>query len=244
MAEDWFREWFDEYYLMLYRHRDIDEARCQFKLIMDEVRPGKDWKVLDLACGEGRYASLFKEKGYDITGLDLSETLIRSGKRRFGNLNLRVGDMRYIHGRYDLVLSLFTSFGYFLEEQDDRRVMASVRNALNPGGIFWLDYFNPGRVERELSEGISVQVIEGMEISEEKRISGNRITKKIVFRSGTGEREYFESVRMYTREELHGMICDHGMDVVRVFGDYSGSPWGEDTERTILMCRLPAGVAL
>jgi hypothetical protein len=78
-------------------------------------------------------------------------------------------------------------------------------------------------------------------ITEVRRISGGRMVKEITFRSGSGEKNYLESVRMYTREELFELISGQGMTVARTFGDYSGSDWHKGSERTIIMARRSSG---
>jgi len=237
MGLEWFSEWFDENYLLIYKHRNMEEAGSQFELILKVVVPEKGWRILDLACGEGRYSSLFKNRGYNISGIDLSETLIRSGKEKFPGLSLEVCDMRKISGNFDLILSLFTSFGYFEDETDDQKVISGISNSLNPGGLFWIDFFNSEYIKNNLVRKSSTRISEGVIVNEEREITGGRINKKIVFESDSGKKEYFESVRMYTKNELVNMMSSNGLKVEKVFGDYAGSEWSEKSERVIIVCR-------
>ncbi len=237
MGKEWFNEWFDENYLLIYKHRNIDDAVSQFKLIVNEVKPEKDWKILDLACGEGRHASLFKDSGYNISGLDLSETLIKRGENKFPGLKLEVCDMRNISGNYNLILSLFTSFGYFDEEKEDRKVISSVSNALLQGGIFWFDFLNPFYVKEKLINKNRIRLGDGVEVVEERTITGNRVEKKITFIKNSGIKVYYESVRMYSTEEVVEICDDYGMKLVKLFGDYKGSKWTPGSERAVYYFR-------
>lgn len=237
MGNEWFTEWFDENYLHLYQHRDIGDAELQFDLILKEVSPEKNWKILDLACGEGRYSSLFRDKGYDISGVDLSETLIKSGRKKYPGLDLSVCDMRNIPGNYDMILSLFTSFGYFDEEKEDLKVISEIHSSLNPDGIFWLDLFNSNYIRDNLSVNKIEKIINGDNITEEKSIVGNRINKRICFNTSSGYKEYNESVRLYSRDELTGILNEQGFNIISVFGDYHGSDWGINSKRSIFYCR-------
>lgn len=239
MEKEWFSEWFDENYLLIYKHRNMEDAGSQFALILKEIVPEKGWKILDLACGEGRYSSLFKNRGFNIKGIDLSETLIKSGKEKFPGLKLEVCDMRKISGNFDLILSLFTSFGYFEDEKDDRKVISGVYRSLNPGGLFWIDFFNSEHLKKNLIKKSSKGITEGVSVKEERFISGGRINKKIIFKSGSAKKEYFESVRMYTKNELVEMMNSNGLKVEKIFGDYAGSDWDEKSERVIIVCRKP-----
>ncbi len=240
MGNEWFSEWFDENYLLIYKHRNMEDAGSQFDLILKEVVPEKGWKILDLACGEGRYSSLFKNRGYNITGIDLSEILIQSGKEKFPGLKLEACDMRKISGKFDLILSLFTSFGYFEDEKEDRKVISGVYNSLNPGGLFWIDFFNSEYIKNTLIKKSSTIITEGVTVKEEREITGGRINKKIIFESESGKKEYFESVRMYTKNDLVEMINSNRLKVEKIFGDYAGSEWDERSERVIIVCRKQA----
>ncbi|MCP4156701.1 MAG: class I SAM-dependent methyltransferase, partial [bacterium] len=149
--KEWFEGWFDENYLLLYSHRNRSDAKEQINLIIDTLKPPKEHSILDLACGEGRYTTLLHELGYhNITGLDLSQTLINSGKKKYPYLDLHVGDMRSIKGKYDLILSLFTAFGYFQSDEENENVLQGIYNSLKPDGTYWFDFLNAQQVEKDM----------------------------------------------------------------------------------------------
>jgi len=254
----WFVDWFDENYRMLYRHRNSAEAREQVHLIINTLKPSKTAAILDLCCGEARYTDIFRKLGYRIFGLDLSETLIRFGKEKDPDLNLMVGDMRHIPGHYDFIFSLFTSFGYFETDEENLETLQSVYAALNNGGVYWLDFFNPLFVEKNLVPETHSVLPQGIEILEKRNVSGGRIIKDIHFKyinkkdvaneendavnrdvngDVSGEKVYQESVRLFTRECLEGMFMRTGFTLLHCFGDYDGSVWTPESERTILVGR-------
>jgi len=233
----WFVEWFDEDYRMLYRHRNSEDANEQVQLIIDTLNPRKDMTILDLGCGEGRYTAIFKKKGYKVYGLDLSETLVTYGKKRDPQLDLVVGDMRAIPGHFDLILSLFTSFGYFDKDEENEQALNSVYRSLNPGGIYWLDFLNALYVEKNLVPESHSRLSSGIEVTEKRKITDGRIIKDIYFRSNGVNKYYRESVRLFSRECLEKMFRKTGFRVQECFGDYHGNPCTSDTERTILVGR-------
>lgn len=231
----WYEQWFDENYLLLYHHRNRTDAKKQVSLIIDTLKPTKETAILDLCCGEGRYAALLKEKGYKVTGVDLSNTLISIGKERYPDLDLRVGDMRHIQGKFDLILSLFSSFGYFESDEENEKVLLSIYKALNPGGVFWLDFLTAQEVEKNLNpRGIS-RYSTHIEVEEIRKIENGRIIKDIHFKKNGEEKHYRESVRLFTRENLEEMFKRVGFEVKYCFGDYSGAEWTPDSPRTILI---------
>src|SRR5579885_1074791 len=124
---DWWREYFDAQYLL--------EYEPMFSLVRDRQEAGRVIDVLGLPsgartlhvpCGQGRPAHLFAEAGFDVDGLDYSRELLARAKARGTGRTLRYtrGDMRALPakwtGRFDAVLNLFTSFGFFVDPNDDR----------------------------------------------------------------------------------------------------------------------------
>lgn len=231
----WYMEWFDENYLDVYRHRNTDDARRQVRLVTGTLNPGPRDTILDLGCGEGRYTLLFKNKGYRIFGLDLSRTLVQVGKKNHPQLDLMVGDMRQIPGRFHIILSLFTSFGYFDTDEENARVLRSVYDSLHPGGVYWLDFLNPCFVSRNLVPRSHTRLHDHIEVVETRRIMGGRIVKDIHFQGGDKKKSYRESVRLFTREELENMFVSAGFRIIDGFGDYNGHKWSKRSERTILV---------
>jgi SAM-dependent methyltransferase len=231
----WYVEWFDENYLEAYRHRNTEDAQKQVHLIIDTLKLPKQNKILDLACGEGRYTAILKNQGYRVLGLDLSKTLVKYGKRNDPLLNLVVGDMRLIPGRFDMILSLFTSFGYFEKDEENERVIRSVYRALYPCGIYWLDFLNRDYVEKNLVPESFSQLPSGISVLEKRKIRSDRIIKDIYFRKNGTEKCYRESVRLFSRHDLEYMFQKNGFQVEYCFGDYNGNRCCPDSERTILV---------
>jgi SAM-dependent methyltransferase len=241
MEFPWYKGWFDENYLILYDHRDLKEAKQQVKLILSTLNPKKSSIFLDLACGEGRYMVLFKKLGYRIVGLDLSESLLRYSRAKYPHLDLIRGDMRAIPGKFDIVLSLFTSFGYFNTKKSNMSVLHSIYCALNDYGVFWLDFLNKNYVETHLVQESRSRISSDIEVIEHRKIKNGRIIKDIYFRKNGDERTYKESVYMFSREQLEGMFNRVGFKNILCFGDYSGSEWTPDSPRTIMVGRKGKG---
>jgi len=125
MAE-WFESWFEsEEYLNVYKHRDEKEARLLVESILSITKIREKSKILDLACGAGRHSIEFAKKGFELTAVDLSKNLLDAAKKNAEAINIKVNfiraDLRKFKSneKFDLVLNLFTSFGYFNNDEDN-----------------------------------------------------------------------------------------------------------------------------
>ena len=224
----WYEAWFDSpYYPILYKHRDDEEAHLFIDRLLVWLRPSPGARLLDLACGKGRFAVYLAKKGFQVTGLDLSARSIGEAQRYEGpNLAFYRHDMRlpFRVNYYDYLFSFFTSFGYFPSEKDDLRTLKSVHSGLRKGGIFVLDYFNSKYVEAYLL-GRETRIIDGIAFHLHKYIEGNRVKKQIWFEDSGQKYEYEESVRLFTLEDFERLFRLAGLQLSDTFGDYRLQPF-------------------
>lgn len=238
---EWFEDWFStEEYLYVYRHRNNDDAVDLFNLILKniEIEPGA--KVLDLACGAGRHSILFAKNGYDVTSVDLSENLLnvarKSAEELMLNINIIKSDLRLLNlaDRFQLIINLFTSFGYFEQDYENEKIIKIVEQQLNENAYFVLDFFNVVHLKKNLIP-ISYDKIEEAIIRQERTFDQDRIVKKITVIKKNSERSYFESVRAYSKSELSSMILKNGLKIIKIFGDYSGNAFDENNSSRIII---------
>ncbi len=238
---EWFERWFGEEYLLVYEHRNLQEAEQESQAIADILHMEKNDLVLDLCCGPGRHDSLFARIGCRIIGLDFSMPLLKIALEAIppGNiypLYIR-GDARRLpfrNGVFDSVLNLFTSFGYF-EDDENHELLFSIARILKPGGSFFIDYLNPDKVVRELVPE-STRKKEGMKIIEKRRIvpETKRVEKTIELHWDNNRQMFHESVRLYTRDEILGMLDESGLETIEVIGSVNREPYSSDSDRMIL----------
>ena len=243
---EWFEQWFGEEYHALYPHRDDEDARRAVALIHRVIswRPGD--RILDLACGPGRHAAELERLGGRVVGFDLSRAMLRRARDRMGARLVR-GDMRALpfrDGSFALAVNLFTSFGYFLDDDEHRRVVRQVAAALTPGGHFVLDYLNAEQVRRtvELSEqtkgrGGTSERRSGPRVRRSIGPDGRFVIKEIELRDRA--RSFQERVRLYGADDLEALLAGAGLRVVAQFGDYDGGAPASNTPRVILVAARP-----
>ena len=72
-ANEWYKKWFESsYYHKLYFERDELEAGILIDKLLNFLQPKPDSRVLDIACGNGKHSKIFAQKGFNVTGIDMS----------------------------------------------------------------------------------------------------------------------------------------------------------------------------
>ena len=166
-GDAWFAHAFDAFYLELYHHRDESEAAVFTRVLQAQ---GVSGPVCEVACGPGRFLRALADAGETVCGLDLSAPLLARARTVLRGGALVRGDMRALpfrRGAFGAVLLLFTSFGYFADSDDDRRVLAEAARLLRPGGSFVLDFLNAGVTVRSLV-AVSRREVAGVRVVERR----------------------------------------------------------------------------
>jgi SAM-dependent methyltransferase len=239
MHSNWYENWFGNEYLTVYAHRDEEEAQQLVQLILKYVPLDKNSKIIDLCCGQGRHAYLFAQKGFDVYGFDLSRKLLQVAKYRNENNNSTFfiqADMRFlpVNHSFDLLLNLFTSFGYFQTDQENNDVFHQFYQALKSGGYYVFDYFNSSYIVKHL-ERFQKEQIGDVIVEQERFIEGSRVEKIIRLNRHGKQSTFYESVKLYTPDQILNMLEETRLDVSYIFGDYQGSPFTKDSERIIII---------
>lgn len=239
---EWFGEWFDSpFYHILYQDRDHTEAMHFIDNVVEYLQPAPDARFLDLACGKGRHSIYLNEKGYDVTGLDLSPQNIEYA-RQYSNSRLRFvqHDMRqvYMTQSFDYVVNLFTSFGYFDTKEEHQAAICAVSKSLKSGGVFLLDFLNPYAVINELVPQ-EIKSSDGIDFHITRRFDGEFILKDIEFLHKGESYQYQEKVKAIRRVEFLDYFEKAGLKVIELFGNYDMAPYDkEKSDRLIFLTQV------
>ena len=120
-------------------------AKEQVEAIIKLLGLAPGMRVLDMPCGPGRHALEFARRGFQVTGVDLNPSFIAQAKERAEKEGLSVEfvqkDMREFRREnfYEVGLNLFTSFGFFDDPAEDKKVIENFFVSLRPGGFFLVD---------------------------------------------------------------------------------------------------------
>lgn len=239
--QEWFESWFDtKYYPILYEHRDDEEAQVFLKNFLQVISlPQGSW-ILDLACGEGRHSKYLHQQGFAVVGIDLSPRSIHKARQHFqANLFFEIQDMRnfQLPNSFDLIMSLFTSFGYFQNIQENHQVLASVSQHLKPNGYFLLDFFNAFYVQKHLVPQENIQK-QGITFRIQREIKNYQVIKTIEVIDGGQTCRFEEKVHLFSFDEIKSMLLAHGLVPLYVWGGYSLEAFNEESSpRCIILSR-------
>ena len=242
----WWTTHFDAQYLHEYEPLfNLAADRREVSRLLEILELPAGARVLDCPCGQGRHAHLLAEAGFNVDGLDYSEPLLEVARRRGSGRTLRYtqGDMRALPakwtGRFDAVVNLFTSFGFFDNPADDRKVLAQFARVLKPGGVLiWHGGSRDGVMARFLSRDWW-STADGTVFGQERRfdpLSGFlEITS--TWRGPGGEGERTHRIRLYSASELASRMQEVGLVVEQAFDAWTPRPLTRKSSEMLLVAR-------
>jgi len=236
--KEWFVNWFDTpYYHLLYDHRDENEAKYFMKNLISFLHLKKGDKILDLPCGKGRHSLFLNTQGFDVVGSDLSVNSIQAAKK-FENKTLKftTHDMRDpLHGKYNAIFNLFTSFGYFDDEESNITVLKNFKNAIDRNGFIVIDFLNISKVINDL---ITKQEItkNGITFQINKYVKNNFLMKEIYFEADQKEHHFSEKLQCLDLSTMENFAKMAGLKISHTFGNYNLDTFDKEiSDRLILI---------
>jgi ubiquinone/menaquinone biosynthesis C-methylase UbiE len=243
-----FEAMFDEDYLFFYGPLLEERSDADADLIERLLAPTPGSRILDLGCGHGRITNRLASRDITatVTGLDASALFLDHARadaeaRGLTNVQYVLGDMRALpfeSASFDIVISWFTSFGYF-NDDENHRVLEEAQRILQPGGRVAIELNN---LTDLLARWQPVTVIErdGAFAIDRPRldpVSGRAVTERTIVRDGRSRRLTF-SVRMFVPAELRDWLAAAGF-ATTTFYDNRGDPLTATSRRAIAVARTP-----
>ena len=210
------------------------------------LNPENSESVLDACCGVGRHAIELARMGFRVTGVDRTSPFLHAAEETADAEEVEVEfinqDMRSFArpNYFDAVINMFTSFGYFDELQDEKKLLRNIYTSLKPGGRILIDVIGKEVVAREFKPYDWYEDEFGYMISE-YRISDNwtRLYNRWILIGEEGVFEYSFSHRLFSATELTSMIKECGFTDVRVYGSLDKTPYDHKADVLTVMGRKP-----
>ena len=234
---NWFTSWFDTpFYHTLYKDRDAHEAQAFMDTLTNYLNIPVGGSILDLACGKGRHSRYLNKIGYDVTGADLSENSIAYAKQ-FENhrLHFKVHDMcKPFYKQFDAVFNLFTSFGYFENDEDNLKTIKAVKTDLNETGFGVIDFMNSEYVIANLVPE-DFKTVDDIEFRLKRYVKEGYIIKDITFTANGNDYNFRERVRAFTLKDFETLFEQANVYLLDVFGDYKLNTFNPKTSERLIM---------
>jgi SAM-dependent methyltransferase len=246
------KEWFDndsfwhELYPFLFTERRIADADDQVAKALALAKPsGKS--ALDLCCGPGRCTIALAKRGFSATGVDRTKYLLDKARAKARAARVKIEwvqkDMRnFVRAdAFDLVLSMFTSFGYFDDKREDTKVLENIVSSLRPGGVCLIDVLGKERLAKILLETSSTVLADGSMLVKRHEIFDDwtRVRNEwLVIRNGRVKTFNFH-LTIYSGQELRELMERAGFVGVKLYGNLDGDEYGSNAERLIAIGRKP-----
>jgi 2-polyprenyl-3-methyl-5-hydroxy-6-metoxy-1,4-benzoquinol methylase len=213
----------------MFSERRIADADEQMAKALALTKPaGKS--VLDLCCGPGRCSVALARRGFRVTGVDKTTYLLNKARAKARAAHVRIEwvqeDMRdFVRpGSFALVLSMFTSFGYFDDKQEDITVLENVFTSLQPGGACLIEVLGKERLAKILQSTTSSDLPDGTVVVERHKIFDDwtRVGNEwLVLRNGRAKSFKFHHT-IYSGQELRDRMERAGFAAVKLHGNLDG----------------------
>lgn len=237
-TKNWFVSWFDSpYYHILYKDRNYREAQLFMDNITHYLNLPEKATVLDLACGKGRHSIYLSQLGFEVTGADLSENSIAEAKINSNEtLHFEIHDMREpFENKFDAIFNLFTSFGYFENEEDNLTTLKSMKYSLTEYGFAVIDFMNVTQVLNTLVPS-ETKTVEGIDFIIKRYEKEGYIYKEIDFEDQGEKFHFIEKVKALTLHDFETLMEEAGIYLLDIFGDYKLKKFHKtDSERLIMI---------
>ncbi len=246
---EWFENesFWEETYDFLFPEKLFADTNKQIDSIL-ELTAFKGFSILDLCCGPGRCSIALAKKGFSVTGVDRSGFLLDKARERSRSEGVSVEwileDMRDFSrpASYDLVLNLFTSFGYFDDKNDDIKVLERVFANLKPGGIFLIDVMGKERLAKIFQPSMVDVLEDGTMVLQRPEIFDNwtRVRNQWTIIKGDRARSFHFQHTIYSGQELKDRMTQVGFESIQLYGCLEASPYDSNAQRLVISGLKPS----
>lgn len=237
-SENWYTSWFDTpYYHILYKDRNYREAQVFMDNLTHYLNLPENASVLDLACGKGRHSIYLNQLGFTVLGADLSENSIAEATINTNEtLHFKVHDMREpFEEKFDAIFNLFTSFGYFENDEDNLTTLIAIKESLSEYGFAVIDFMNVAQVIETLIPE-ETKTVEDIDFHIKRYLKDGHIYKEIDFEDKGQTFHFTEKVKALTLKDFEELMEEAGIYLLDIFGDYKLKKFHKtDSERLIMI---------
>lgn len=237
--KQWYEKLFENYARKYDREPYTQGTAGECDSIEREINFDKSLKILDVGCGTGRHSIELARRGYSVTGIDLSESMLKRTREKAREQKVRVNFIRAdarslpFESEFDLAIMLCEG-GFSLMETDEMNfdILKSVTRALKPGGKFiftalngLFPLFHSVKEFLETNKGENRTVFEGHTFD----LMTFRDHSRLTLEDDDGRPIELEAnERYYVPSEITWLLKSLGYAKVEIFGARLGAYSRED----------------
>lgn len=240
-AKDFWKEMFD----FIFKQASPEVTKSEVDGMVSLLKIDENSTVLDSFCGYGRHAIMISKVSKEVIGVDLSDYLIEMANKEKDNLKIQ--NISFIKqdgkdyqdpNRFDFIVNMFNSFGYYENKNDDIKLLESYFNSLKKGGKLLISMEGKETLLKKFVPN-SVINFQDKKIIIEREIKNNFSwveNKWTVFNSSNKYlNTYFVCVRPYTAIEIEEVVRQVGFKSVSIFGDWNEEAYGINSKKMIVV---------
>lgn len=208
------------------------EAWADFYIQMMSAFGIREGKLCECACGTGNLTIPFHQRGFQVTGVDLSQEMLWVAAQKARAAGVAIPfvrqDMRELrlHRPMDAVLATCDGVNYLETLEDVKKFFLAANGALRPGGGLFFDVSTPWKLERLLGDRTLCEDMDDVAYmwhnlyNKQKRLIDMHLTIFVRQEGGLFKRiEEEQRQRGHSADELVDMLHQTGFDRVMVFGN-------------------------
>lgn len=228
---------------VMFSEQRIEMTIEEVDKIIELLEMSTEDEILDLCCGIGRHSNEFARRGYKVTGVDRTKSYLEIAKGTAKNEGLSTEfvlmDMReFVREKsFDVVLSMFTSFGYFDDDSQQMIVLDNVYKSLRPGGRLIIDVMGKEILARIYKEADWSEGEYGIYLERRKPVDdwGKFHNTWILITQDGTRHEWIVTHYIYSATELKSLLRSVGFVDVRAYGGLDGGVYDNTARRLIVV---------
>lgn len=244
MPSKWWEKFFKNHYWNIYQNKFTEKRnKKEVNFIYKTLNLSEKSTVLDLCGGHGRIAIPLAQKGVNVHVLDFNKDFLNSAQEKANEKDVNIetckSDMREIpySNKFDAVINIYASFGYFKSEKENLKVLKEVNRSLKLNGLFLIDVQNSKWIEKNHSPEMREQhdtktIIKKSKLDlENKR---NRVEIFIVDNKNKKTTKTLHETRLYSFNELKNKLENTGFKIVKKYGNFEKEKLNPGKSRRII----------
>ncbi len=208
----------------------------------------KDKLICDFGCGPGLYTDLLQKVGYNVIGVDVSDTSLNYAKKT--NSNVEYINMNYVsnklHKKIDFAMMIYCDFGA-LDPKSQAKTLNNIKKSLNVDGLFFFDvmshnYFDKQEEQINIFEVNDGFFMKGHSIVTSKNIKYPKLKLLLSHHHIFGYKEvnYYNWDKCYDESEMKVLLEDNDFEIISTYSNTYGRKAFNTSDTLSFLCKRKA----